>query len=150
MKRRSAILNYALALLTGGQFGVAWLFLMACDINSEKPGFVPRLKAFTIGFAILYVVYMLCGAYNMYLIGTMTAETYPMHSARMIPMAPLFLAGIGLVTYTIYLLSRIGTFVRERGGRLPGNFVLLLLLFVYLISLPLLQTRLNELYERHT
>jgi hypothetical protein len=96
------------------------------------------------------VIYLLCVAYNMYLIGTATADTYEMQSARMIPMAPLFLIGIGLVTYGIYLLVRISTFVREKGGRVPGNFVQVLLLFVYLISLPLLQTRLNKLHERHT
>jgi len=145
MRRRSTALNYALSLLTAGQFGVAWLFLMAADVNSEKPGYVPRLRAFAIGFAILYVVYLLCAGYDMYLIGTATTETYQMHGARLIPMAPLFLIGVGLATYTIYLLVKIGTFVREKGGRLPGNFVLVLLLFVYLITLPLLQTRLNKL-----
>jgi hypothetical protein len=150
MRRRNAVLNYVLALFTGGQFGLAWLFLMASDINGERPGFVPRLRAFTIAFALLYIIYMLSGAYNMYLIGTATAETYEIHSARIIPMTPLFLIGIGLVTYAIYLLLRIGAFLREKGARVPSNTVLVLLFFVYLISLPLLQNRLNKLHETHT
>jgi len=38
MRRRSPVLNCIFVLLTGGQYGFAWLFLMASDINTEKPG----------------------------------------------------------------------------------------------------------------
>jgi glucan phosphoethanolaminetransferase (alkaline phosphatase superfamily) len=150
MKRRSASFNYILTLLTGGQFGLAWLFLMASDINKEQPSFVPKLRAFTVAFAALYVIYALSVGYNMYQIGTATAETYPLHSARTIPMAPLFFIAIGLMAYAIYLLVKIGAFVRARGASAPSNAVLVLLFFAYLISLPLLQNRLNALHGRHT
>jgi hypothetical protein len=150
MRRRSAVLNYVFALLTGGQYGLAWLFLMASDINRQRPDYVPRLRAFAVAFAVLYVVYLALVAYNMFLIGTATAETYQANSARAVPAVLLLAMAIALIAYALFLLIRVGAFVREKGAQAPGNVVLVLLFFLYLISLPLLQSRLNSLHDGHT
>ena len=150
MKRRSSLLSYALTLLTGGQFAFAWLFLMAFDVNKERNNYFPRLAAVCVVFIVLYVVYLTMVGYNIYQIGTASTETYPPLSARTIPMAPLLLMSVMLLACAVYLLVRIANFVREGGAAIPRNSVIVLLLFFYLASLPVLQNRLNAYHGRNT
>jgi hypothetical protein len=144
VKRRSSFINYVLTLVTGGQFAFVWLFFMAFDVNRVKSNHVPRLTAMCIGFIILYVLYMSLAGYNMYLIGTATAETYISLNAR-IPFWPFLLMAIALFACSIYLLLRIADFARQNGVATPSNGVVVLLFFGYLISLPMLQNRLNRM-----
>lgn len=149
MKRRNPVLNYLLTLVTGGQFGVVWLFLMAFDADKEEKGFVPRLALFALLYAVLYAVYLSLVGYNMYQIGTATVETYPSHSERIVPIGPLLLIAVALLAYPLYLLVKVAGFVRQRGRRTPSTTVLLLLSLVYFMSLPMLQNRLNALSEKN-
>jgi hypothetical protein len=150
MKRRSSLLNYILALLTGGQFAFVWLFLMAFDVNKARNNYVPRLAAVCVAFIVLYVVYLSLVGYSVYQIGTASTETYPSLSARTIPMAPLLLMAIMLLACAVYLLVRIANFVREGGAAFPRNSVLVLLFFFYFASLPMLQNRLNAYNDKNT
>lgn len=147
MKRRSSVLRYILTLATGGQFAFAWLFLMAFDVNQAKRNYVPWLTAVTIGFVVLYVVYLSLVGYNMYQISRATAETYSSVHAQTIPMWPLFLMATLLLACSVYLLVKIASFLRQSGVATPRNGVLVLLFFLYLISLPMLQNRLNNLHD---
>jgi hypothetical protein len=145
MKRRSSLINYVLTLITGGQFAFVWLFFMAFDVNEVKQNHVPRLNAMCTGFIILYVLYLLLVGYNICLIGTATAESYSSLSTRIIPIWPLLIMAVALLTCSIYLLLRIADFARQNGVSTLSNGVVVLLLFVYMISLPMLQNRLNRI-----
>lgn len=149
MKRRSPLLNYVLTLVSGGQFGLVWLFMMASDVSKLRTNFTPRLPAFSVAYVVLYFVYMVLVGYNMYLIGTATTETYLSVRTRMIPIEPLLLIAVALLAYPMYLLIKVASFVRLNGSITPGYAVLVLLFFLCLLSLPLLQNRLNALHEKH-
>lgn len=145
MVKRNTTIYYILSLFTGGQFAFLWLFLMAKDVNSVKANYIPRLSLFGLSFMTLYITYM---TMFVYLVSQFPRTTLPSRELTSYSYLPImFLISVIMLIYAGYLVAKIAGFVRESGIPVMGNTGLILLFFVYLVSLPILQSKLNRVTE---
>ena len=143
--RRNTIVHYLLTLITGGQYLFIWLFLMAHDINSIKPNTISRLQIKAYVFLAIYILYMAMILYAfMRVIG---AEDTSKALAAMPNVAALSILAGAMLAMTAHLVIKIGAFIRTTGTKIPGSGMLLLLTALYMIALPLMQSKLNHLTD---
>ena len=119
---------------------------MAKDVNSLKPNCIPRLSLFGLIFSSLYITYMAMFGYLIYQFPSIEAPDGELSS---FPYFPIMVAiSVIMLSYVVYLITKITGFVRESGVRVIGNIGLILLFFVYLVSFPILQSKLNRVVEK--
>lgn len=151
MKNRNTSLYYLTTLITGGQFSFVWLFLMASDANSMAKNHIPRLKPFVVGFSALYVTYLVLVGYT---IAQFASRPEPNIAPAVVTsgyyFTALLLMALTIMALTWFLILRVARFVRNKGQRVPGAAALLLLSLFFLVSLPLLQSRLNVISKAPT
>jgi len=145
MKKRNTFLFYLLTLLTGGQFGFLWLFLMAHDVEAVQKNQIPQLRFFSVVYPVVYVVYLVVLGYNLYNFPQFEPSGKGLPSFTFTPF--LFFSAFFLLGYGIYLALRVADSVRRSGTKLVGNAGLILLFLFYLAALPLLQSKLNRAVE---
>ena len=133
---------YILTLLTGGQFALIWLFLMASQVNNGNNSINSKLKHYAVIFFTLYIIYLSLVFYGMYQFSQGHAGATILHNP--IVFAVLLTIAVGLLWYAGVLLFRIARYIRSQTIELPGNAVLILLVFCYAAAFPLLQSRLNR------
>lgn len=141
MKNMKTASFYILTLLTGGQFAMPWLFLMASQANANNSLFHPKLKQHAVIFSIVYCIYLSFIFYGMY-------QFINNHGASILQNSIVFTSllciSIGLLWYTGALLFKIAGYIRAQTIDLPSNTVLILLVFIYAAAFPLLQSKLNR------
>ena len=133
---------YILTLLTGGQFALLWLFLMTSQTNKKNNAFHPKLKHHAVIFFTIYTLYLSLIFYGMYQFSQNQGATSMLQ--RPVVLTVLLIIAVGLLWYAGVLLFKIVGFIRSQKIELPGNIVLVLLVFVYAATFPLLQSRLNR------
>jgi hypothetical protein len=147
-RRRSVLWHYVLFWITGGLFGVVWAYLMNRDIQTVEPAHFPNLRklggsmlaAFALYFGLFfYLLSELVAGREQIRSGSFEGEVWDPVTFTIAMSVALFLMGSWF-----YCLLSAAKFVRRARVPLPGNIVLFLLLLVYGISLPLVQTRLNR------
>lgn len=145
MTKRNAVIYYLFALLTGGQFGLLWLFLMAHDVEAGRRNHIPQLHLFSAVYVTVYAVYLALVGYNLYALSQFEPGGAALFSFAFVPF--MLLSAFFLLAYATYLAVKIAQFVRASGINLVGNAGLLLLFFVCLAALPILQSKLNRAVE---
>lgn len=145
MKKRNTFIFYILTLLSGGQFGFLWLFLMAHDVEAMQKNHIPRLRFFGAAYTIVYVAYLFVVGYNLYHFPQYEPGGKGLPIFSFMPF--MLISAFYLLAYAIYLALRVADFVRKSGTTMVGNAGLILLFIFYLAALPLLQSKLNRVIE---
>ena len=136
-------------MVTGGLYAFVWVYRIAADANKVAGAQVVDLRKNITATAIL-----LCGYLASFFFGFLgfQKQMVAMQSgAAGTPMpSPLvfigFAIGVVLLAQLIALLIRSATVFRDQAGiELPGKVGLAILTFIYCISLPLLQSRINKI-----
>jgi len=145
MKQRRPWLHYLLVWLSGGLFGFAWPFLMARDVNTASRHEIPRLGALITVYCAILALYFGLGGYQMYRLATYSLDDgQPFQPASGLYIALLLALAFLLFAFPAYLVAKTARFLRARGRSTLGGFSSVALFVCYGISLPLLQTKLNE------
>jgi len=137
---RGAPLYFALTFLTSGFFGLVWVYLMNRDIQGVSPSHTPNLRRIAL-LAFFYPVsvtaYMYADSHG--------ASSVVLYAIR----AVVLVSWVGVVWLLFGGLLSVARYLREQREQLPGNVALVVLTFVFFLSLPLLQRRLNLLALRN-
>ena|ERR1700687_1237055 len=137
---------YALIVLTGGLFALAWLVMLMRDINQvERRSVFP---ATFLGFALF--VWLLI--YFSLIFVQPTLGTFP-PGASSIRLALIFILGAGLLLFQIVLLIQIHRHIKIALGStfsVAGAIVTIGLTLLMFLSFVLVQKRLNVLIGRRS
>jgi hypothetical protein len=152
-RQRSVFWHYLLFLLTGGLFGLLWVYLMNRDIQAVEPAHLRSLRWLAPTSLVALVLYLCFLLYftEQFFAAREQIQSGQFHGDLGSPTAFAMAMAIALflVVSWVYGLFSAAAFVRSEHVGLPGNFVLSLLLLVYGISLPLVQSRLNRVFAAH-
>lgn len=145
MKQRRPWLHYLLVWLSGGLFWFAWPFLMARDINAASRQQVPRLAALTALYGGILVFYCGLVAYQIHRVAAYDlSDGEPFEPASGWYIGLLLALALLLFAFPAYLVAKSAEFLRARGRPTLGRFASVALFICYGLSLPLLQSKLNE------
>jgi DMSO reductase anchor subunit len=145
MKQRRPWLYYLMVWVSGGLFLLAWPFLMARDMNDASRNYVPRLGVLTIVYCTTFILYIGMVAYEVHRFATHTMKVgQPYHVTSDSYFALLLVLVFLLFALPAYLVSKTAEFVRARGRFGLGRFLSVALFICHGISLPILQSKLNE------
>lgn len=143
-KNRSPIIFYLITIFTGGLFGVVWTYLMASDANAlagEERIKIRKNVTITLG---LFSMYFALWAFNFH----QFEENFEIAQAGGNPQilgAAFFLnffIGLALMGHLISVILRAAKIARTKID-LPNSLALGVLTMVYMIALPILQSKLN-------
>jgi hypothetical protein len=137
--QRSSPLFFGLSFLTGGFFAPVWVYLMNRDIQKVHHSHFPSLGP----IALIALLYPLAWVGQYYAIE---------HGASSVMLfvirVPVAITWLALVWVTFGGVVAVGNYVRREGGQVPGSIALVVLVFVFFVSLPLLQRALNDIALR--
>ena len=142
--RRNPFLHWLLTLVTFGQYGIVWTFLMARDVNRANSAMRLHLRTHVGVFSLAYAIYisgfLYLGPWSMRTTeGFQRLETV---SGWMLPLA------VGLTVYWGWLLVFIARALRSlNSSNKPATGTVVLLSFLWATSLPFLQKCLNEVIQ---
>ena len=137
MHRRSTALFYILFLVSGGQFGFVWAYLMNKDLAQIDPSHIRNLRLYGAVFLVGYVVYLGVVLYWM-------THLPRMYEAGAGVLSIMFALGFSLFVGWVYALFRVARWLRNHSVPVLSDAALFLLLFAYGAALPLLQSKLNS------
>ena len=145
MKQRRPWLHYLMVWLSGGLFLFAWPFFMARDVNNAVRNYVPRLSVLTAVYGAIATLYLGLVAYQMHRVATYTlTDGQPFQSLSGSYITLLLVLAFLLFALPSYLVAKTAKFLHVRGRSALGSFSSVALFICYGISLPLLQSKLNE------
>ena len=136
LPQRNSPLFLALSFLTAGFFAPVWIYLMNRDVQKADEARFPTLGPVGL-VALLYPL-----AWVAHLYAVTHGFSSPMIFLSQVPFAITWLA---LVWITFGGVVAVGNYVRREGGQVPGSIALVVLVFVFFVSLPLLQRALNRI-----
>ena len=128
-------------MVTLGQYGFLWGFSLARDVNQMAGGKRIAVRRHSQVFGIGYVIYILSAiAISVY---EWRADVGPAFDTLF---SGVFLLGVALFSYFVWLLICVG---RELRGishcSVPRSSSIIILSFLWMTSLPLLQSHLNKM-----
>lgn len=141
MNMRNPLIWYILSILSGGVVLLYWLMKMAEDVKVDNI----RLKNTVL--AILFIIYVAGVIYPIYMY-------WPNHFQNILENMPrvytlMFLALVIYVMIFHYLFS-ISAYCNNNGVLSPKGIKLFLLTLFYVLSIPILQSKLNQLAQKKT
>ena len=147
-RSRSPFLYYAIALMSGGVFIYVWILLLARDVNkiSNSGTFNLKLLSAWIGFLFLALV----GSVAALLARLITAPDHQTKAMSFISNVATLTSILLFITLCVlaaaihrYLLSK-----ERKKFTMSAIAKIILLTFVMYLSLPYLQTQINDLQSR--
>ncbi len=141
LKKKNPILHWVIMMITFGQYAFIWAFLMARDVNElqgeEKIEIKKNAKIFVLLWSIYFIVFVYLNL--RYLTG-------------IIPPAPLFFGeftlGVVLLIFFIRVVLKVGSELRKmKEENIPSTENLIFLSLIYMISLPILQSKINKILK---
>jgi len=143
VKKRNPFLHLMIVVLTFGQYGFLWPFLMARDINRIQGKKKIEIKKNGLIFGTLYSVYLV--GYIFLIVSFLTRSGPTVSVTKDIIFFSVFIIGITLMILFLRLLLKIGKEIRElTNSENPGGALIVLTTLFYLVSLPVLQSCLNK------
>ncbi len=143
INKRTSWLHWIIVLASLGQYAFLWAYLLFRDVSRLNGQ--PKEKTAKHGrnMAILYAIYI-CGFLTLQ-IGFMSEGSFQ-GTMKATYLFPLELAiGLTLFVYFLFLISRTSTMLQlVSNEEVPSSLVMTLCTFVYVISLPILQGKLNK------
>jgi DMSO reductase anchor subunit len=148
MKQRKPWLYYLMVWVSGGLFLFFWPFLMARDVNHSSKDYVPRLGVLCAVYGATLTLYLGLVVYEMNRVATYTANAgQPFQTTPGSYIVLLLLLAVLLFALPAYLVAKTSSFIRARGKQVLGGFGSVALFLCYGISLPMIQSKLNELWK---
>jgi len=148
MKQRRPWLYYLMVWVSCGLFWFFWPFLMARDVNDSSKDYVPRLGMLSAVYGAIVTLYVGLVAYEIHRIAAYTADAaQPFQGTPGSYFALLIMLAVLLFALPAYLVAKTAGFIRARGRRVFSGAGSIALFIWYGISLPMLQSKLNELWK---
>lgn len=148
MTPKNPILHWILIHLTLGQYAFLWGFLIARDLNQFLGEDRFKLKKRTKLFSILYAVYAIGFASYFIVFINQVSGGSPKLSILYIAFFILLLVSLAILFIFLTLLIDVGKTLREiQKLDTPSTGSIVLLTFLYFISLPWFQSKLNKLVD---
>lgn len=144
--RRDPFLHWVLTMVTFGQYGMFWGFRLACEANRLSGRDSLDAKKHARVFLIGYIIYIFA------FVGiSVTAGQTPGNSPLIDSVFwCAYVLALGLTCYFLWVLVRVAQMLRSIWGTdFPRSGTIVLLFFLWMTSLPLLQSHLNKLSTRH-
>ncbi len=138
--RRDPFLHWLLVMGTLGQYAFLWGFRLARDVNQLSPAAQIPVRKHARIFAAGYVSYLLAAT-------AISVRLWREGPSAELDAAfwPVYLLGVGVLLYFIWLLARIAKELRRISHTTsPGAPAVILLSFLWMTSLPLLQGHVNK------
>ena len=150
-KKRNPLIHWLLTVLTGSVYGIFWIYKMAIDANSIAGEEKIKIKKNVCITVILFVVYLILFTLNFQTF----LKNFELAQAGSSPEGPglifliNWLVGLAWLIHLVSLLIRTANIARTK-IQIPSSAVLALLTFIYMITLPLLQSKLNKIEHIQT
>lgn len=145
-KKRNPIIFWLIAIFTGGLFGFIWTYLMASNSNALAGEERIKIKKNVIITVGLFAVYLVLFAFNL-LEFEKNFEIAQAGETPDMPGAAFFLnffIGLVMMGHLVSVLLRIANIARTKVD-VPNSAVLVVLTLIYMITLPILQSKLNKI-----
>jgi hypothetical protein len=129
-----------LIVVTLGQYAFAWMFLLARDANRLSGGELLNVRKHATAFSIVW---------GLYLVVFVSVAVQPLETRFTPPVLyatfPMAVLASVVMGHCVWIFTRIVKALREAGvADVPGNGALIGYTFLYVTSLPVLQSRLNR------
>jgi hypothetical protein len=145
VKRRSPFFWYFLTMITGGFFGLVWVYLLMSDINRLATRERFRLRPILAGSAIWFIGY---ACLSFFLFSELLAGPYGEPSSLILTaMAFAFIFVVALYSTIVIIHCNIRAEMGARFSLFEGIATVILTIVTFL-SLPWIQARLNDLIEK--
>jgi hypothetical protein len=145
-KKRNPLIHWLLTVFTGSVYGIFWIYKMAIDANVIAGSERIKIKKNVCITIILFVTYLVLFSITM----QQTLKGFDIAQAGGTPEAPSliffvnWLVGLAWLIHLVSLLIRTANIARTK-IQIPSSAVLALLTFIYMIALPLLQSKMNKI-----
>lgn len=145
-KKRNPLVHWLLTVLTGSVYGIFWIYKMAIDANEIAGSERIKIKKNVCITVVLFAAYLVLFTLNFQAF----QKNFELTQAGSPPEGPgiLFLinwlVGLAWLIHLVSLLIRTANIARTK-IQIPSSGVLVLLTFIYMIALPLLQSKLNDM-----
>jgi hypothetical protein len=139
--KRNPLLHWLLVLLTFGQYAYVWTLLMASDVNRIAQMEKIKVRKHAYGFGLIWFFYCIGFIYIQAIFPKAREEPHYFHTVFF----SVFALAIVLTIYFFWLLFKIASELKAMDfKRVPGKFKIFIFTCLYMISLPLLQRRINN------